>query len=313
MAEINYSIIIPHYNIPHLLERCLASIPARDDIQVIVVDDHSSLEYLNQIKEIEHKFPQAMFVYSPENRGGGGARNIGMRHATGNYLLFADADDFFLDTFNGVLDRCKDSAQDIIYFRHETVFSDTGEIYSDDYTRWQDEIFENCFKKQDFSGIISCIVTPWAKFFRRDAILKNSITFDELSRSNDVYFVVKAGCLAKSRAMVNEKVYCYTIRKESTTSISKENPDSWVLRLDVSFKAQVLLKQCGISVVPMPLTYGLHRAYKSNKKLYIKYLKRYPEVYKSLWDALFQVRCYERGYVAKIRVYLRSLWWLCVM
>lgn len=39
--QINYSIIIPHYGIPELLGRCLRSIPERDDIQVIVVDDNS--------------------------------------------------------------------------------------------------------------------------------------------------------------------------------------------------------------------------------------------------------------------------------
>ena len=37
----NYSIIIPHKNIPELLQRCLDSIPKREDIQIIVVDDNS--------------------------------------------------------------------------------------------------------------------------------------------------------------------------------------------------------------------------------------------------------------------------------
>lgn len=38
---INYSIIIPHKNIPNLLQRCLDSIPNREDVQIIVVDDNS--------------------------------------------------------------------------------------------------------------------------------------------------------------------------------------------------------------------------------------------------------------------------------
>ena len=42
MKVINYSIIIPHKNIPSLLQRCLDSIPLRDDIQIIIVDDNSS-------------------------------------------------------------------------------------------------------------------------------------------------------------------------------------------------------------------------------------------------------------------------------
>lgn len=40
--EILYSIIIPHKDIPCLLQRCLDSIPSRDDVQIIVADDDSS-------------------------------------------------------------------------------------------------------------------------------------------------------------------------------------------------------------------------------------------------------------------------------
>ena len=44
---INYSVIIPHKNIPKLLQRCLDSIPVRDDLQVIVVDDNSDLDVVD--------------------------------------------------------------------------------------------------------------------------------------------------------------------------------------------------------------------------------------------------------------------------
>lgn len=47
MSNINYSIIIPHKNIPQLLQRCLDSIPIRDDVQVIVVDDNSDTDKVN--------------------------------------------------------------------------------------------------------------------------------------------------------------------------------------------------------------------------------------------------------------------------
>ena len=43
----NISIIIPHKNIPKLLERCLNSIPEREDIQIIIVDDNSDEKYKN--------------------------------------------------------------------------------------------------------------------------------------------------------------------------------------------------------------------------------------------------------------------------
>ena len=41
---IKYSIIIPHHNIPKLLRRCLKTIPWRQDVQVIVVDNGSDEE-----------------------------------------------------------------------------------------------------------------------------------------------------------------------------------------------------------------------------------------------------------------------------
>ncbi len=52
-----FSIIIPHHNIPDLLGRCLRSIPERDDIQVIVVDDNSTDAdtYLERVPELGRK------------------------------------------------------------------------------------------------------------------------------------------------------------------------------------------------------------------------------------------------------------------
>jgi len=56
--EPNFSIIIPHYNIPDLLMRCLKSIPVCGDIQVIVVDDNSpdAATYLERFPELSRPY-----------------------------------------------------------------------------------------------------------------------------------------------------------------------------------------------------------------------------------------------------------------
>ena len=92
---INYSIIIPHKNIPKLLQRCLNSIPQRDDLEIIVVDDNSDPSIVDF-----GQFPGAgrsdvSFFFDKSGKGAGRARNIGLQHAQGKWLLFADADDFF--------------------------------------------------------------------------------------------------------------------------------------------------------------------------------------------------------------------------
>ena len=93
--RINYSIIIPHRNIPLLLRRCLDSIQRRMDIQIIVVDDNSDpgqvdFEHFPGLDE-----PCVEVYFTKEGKGAGYARNIGLKHAKGKWLLFADADDFY--------------------------------------------------------------------------------------------------------------------------------------------------------------------------------------------------------------------------
>ena len=87
-----YSIIIPHYDIPDLLMRCLKSIPVSEDIQVIVVDDNSpdADTYLERYPELSR--PYLEFTRTTKGGGAGYARNVGLDHAKGKWLLFADSD-----------------------------------------------------------------------------------------------------------------------------------------------------------------------------------------------------------------------------
>lgn len=87
-----FSIIIPHKDIPDLLMRCLRSIPVSEDIQVIVVDDNSADAdtYLDKCPELSR--PYLEFVRTTKGKGAGYARNVGLDHAKGKWLLFADAE-----------------------------------------------------------------------------------------------------------------------------------------------------------------------------------------------------------------------------
>ena len=94
-----YSIIIPHKNIPQLLQRCLDSIPRREDIQIIVIDDNSSPEIVDFAHFPGRERDDVEIVFTREGRGAGYARNEGLKRAKGKWLLFADTDDFFLPDF----------------------------------------------------------------------------------------------------------------------------------------------------------------------------------------------------------------------
>ena len=73
------TIIIPHKDTPTLLRRCIASIPNRQDIHTIVVDDHT--EDVKTVRDLQDMFPAVTFIYNDKQVGPGFSRNIGLEKA----------------------------------------------------------------------------------------------------------------------------------------------------------------------------------------------------------------------------------------
>ena len=166
MENINYTFIIPHKNIPDLLQRCLNSIPRREDIQIIVVDDNSDPEKV----DFEHfpgvGEPCVEVYFTKEGKGAGYARNVGLKHIKGRWLLFADADDYFLPNLLLVLDKHLLDVVDIIYFEVESRFSNTNERAN------RNEFFNSLLSNIDINNKYSIgqlkykHVVPWGKLFQ---------------------------------------------------------------------------------------------------------------------------------------------------
>lgn len=211
----NFTIIIPHYRIPKLLRRCLRSIPNRDDLQVLVVDDHSGEETEFQLRELEKEFPHVYFIYSKENGGGGKARNVGLKHALGKYVLFADADDFFNYCINDILDEYRETDYDIVFFN-------AGHIDTDTYLPTKrGTTLQTALKKYKKTGDMSCFKylfgEPWCKLLRRDMIIENNITFEEIIVHNDTKFSYMAGFYANKVKFDNRALYCLADRSGSVS------------------------------------------------------------------------------------------------
>ena len=115
-SEITFSIIIPHKNIPDLLQRCLNSIPYRKNLQVIVVDDNSDSDIVDFNNFPKWNYPNYNVFFTKEGKGAGYARNIGLRYAIGKWILFVDADDYVLPSIDTIFNEYILSDADIIYF-----------------------------------------------------------------------------------------------------------------------------------------------------------------------------------------------------
>ena len=206
---VNYSFIIPHHNIPILLNRCLDSIPVREDVQVIVVDDNSDED---KKPKVLRPSTEVIFIDSNSSNGAGKARNVGLNSAIGKWVLFADADDFFVDDIINILDCYKERNEDIVYFNFKRCENDdTNIILPGD----NDALFSYCKRLNDYRYFRVCFSSPWAKMFKNNHIKNNKIEFQELKANNDTLFVVKSGLAAKSILAVNRNIYWYVQRMGS--------------------------------------------------------------------------------------------------
>ena len=216
-TSLTYSIIIPHKNIPKLLQRCLDSIPQRSDLEVIVVDDNSDQE----IVDFEH-FPgqersDITVIFDKSGKGAGRARNIGLSHAKGKWLLFADADDFFTYCLNDVLDEYVDCEKDIVFFKACSVDSEyyTNSNRADNFNQYIE-----LFQKEEASGsplLRYGFGPPWSKLIRHEIVDENEIVFQETKIHNDTKFSYLIGYYATKIDVDSRALYCVTYRKESVS------------------------------------------------------------------------------------------------
>lgn len=246
---IKYSIIIPHYDSPQLLVRCLKSIPISEEIQVIVVDDCSPdfEKYSETIPEL--KRPYLELYTTVTNGGGGKARNVGLKHAKGKWILFADADDYYLDGFVDELDKYYDSDNDIVYFN---IIS--RDELGNALTTNKDIIYKLYEERGDERIFRYNYTEPWGKLIRQSLIVDNNISFEEAIVANDYVFSVKTGYFAKKIAISNNCIYCYVVMKKST-SHGRMPREKKIARIVENVKVQQFLDSKGIKANVNLLSY----------------------------------------------------------
>lgn len=110
------TVIVPVYNQEELVIRALDSIPVRDDIEILIVDDCSTDNTLQNCQEwIEkHKEQNARIIHLETNEGLGNAKNIGYDNAKGIYINQLDSDDYlYTEEYNKIVDML--DGTDIVY------------------------------------------------------------------------------------------------------------------------------------------------------------------------------------------------------
>ena len=121
------SIIIPLYNAERFIKRCIDSVLSQnlalDDYEVIMIDDGSTDLSVDICNQYASTYPNIYYTYQP-NQGQGVARNAGIEMARGDYITFADIDDYFLNSLNQIYKELMRLHPDIYITRHEDMLSD---------------------------------------------------------------------------------------------------------------------------------------------------------------------------------------------
>ena len=254
------SVIIPIYNAGKYLHACLDSVVNQTlkEIEIICVDDGSTDNSLQIVQDYVKRDPRIK-AFSQPNMNAGAARNRGLQYATGKYLSFLDADDFFeLNMLELAFKKAEEAKADIVVFRSDLYYEKDNRYDVMRYT----VVEENLPEQRPFAGtdikrdiFKSFIGWAWDKLFLREYVVKNSLTFQEQRSSNDLYFTYLA--LAKARRITVIDGLLAHHRTRVVSSLEATRTKSW----DCFYKALLELRE------------GLANAglYKHFEKDYISY------------------------------------------
>ncbi len=235
MDETMLSIIIPHYNIPELLDKLLGSIPVRPDIQTLVIDDNSDRRTAELRAVLEkHAALGLEFYRNPAAQHSTGlCRNVGLDHARGRWILFADADDYFTDGWLEKVAPYFDSDCDLVYFSHTSVCLASG-LPDTRHRDAESRINAYCSQPSRANELRMRydFVTVCAVLHRRAFLEAEGLRF-ESNPVEDLLFFVETGRRCRTFACSRDAIYCATKREGSKTAHITPELADWRARMQI--------------------------------------------------------------------------------
>lgn len=222
------SIIIPVYNAEKYIERTVNSIlnqeTDNDNIEIILVDDGSVDQSYVICKKIARENKNILLIHT-KNRGVSCARNLGIERASGEWISFLDADDYFLQSALVKMKQCVSNQEEMYIFNYKK--GNERLIQTDQYVLLErnDAInitldfakYRNCLPEnmRDKNSLFS---SCWAKLYKKSIIDMKNIKFPEnLTLSEDLCFnLLYLKSISKVK-IINTMVYNYFVNPESVT------------------------------------------------------------------------------------------------
>ncbi|WP_344822189.1 glycosyltransferase [Rurimicrobium arvi] len=213
------SVIVPVYNSEQFINKCVDSLlnQTLSEIEIILVDDASTDNSLEIIKTYERAYPDKIRVlHLSVNQRQGGARNNGIKIATGEYLGFVDSDDWAEATmYEDLYNEARKADSDICYCMRQQVF-ENGSITSDSTTYFlpTGAISEKSRKEM----LVNHVTFIQRYIYKRSLFRENNILFPIKLRYEDMMIDPLIIPYVNHIAAVKKPLFNYFIRSNSTTT-----------------------------------------------------------------------------------------------
>ena len=215
-----FSIIIPIYNVEKYLRQCIDSVLAENflDCEIILVNDGSPDGCGEICDEYANKFSHIKVIHK-HNGGLSDARNAGIKEAKGDYLIFLDSDDYWIN----INKNQKNYIGEGILSDLQLLTNDKIDLIlhpsSDNIRRIPKEI---SFTNNDFINNFEALVksnyyvsNAWTKIVRREIIIKNNLFFPKGYIHEDLPYSLALARFVKTFAIYNNPFYQYRVLDDS--------------------------------------------------------------------------------------------------
>ena len=238
-----FSIIVPVYNVEKYINQCIESLLSQTfpSYEIILIDDGSTDQSGELCNQYAHDNPEFIQVIHQKNGGLSHARNVGMENAKGEYILFLDSDDYFLDS--NVLTRIRNviSFQDMIAFEWKEIVN--GKISKNSKIHFQ---LENTGRNFDWKIFLTKLLTlhpgmPWYSWmyaYKREFLQKNHLIFQKGRSYEDSLMTPSALLKAETISVLNYPVYGYCVGRGGsiTASATLKNLSDYLYAVEFNIK-----------------------------------------------------------------------------